>query len=428
MKKLLGSFPVKALLTLVCGIVIGFLLLLAVYALPVEPMAANVRASVPAFNGEWAREESYETLVPGYQGTQLDNSTDSAMLLHAVYESDEPITVRAAEGYRYVVDGNAFAALLEYGKGDAAQMGTSAIARYWHGYLVFLKPLLCMMSYLDIRMLLAIVQFGMLSAVIAGMCKRQLGRYVPAFLLSMLCITPWATAFSLQFSTVLLTMLAAMNALLYLPKKRFEGHGLWLFFLLTGMLTSYIDYLTYPLAAFGMPFVLCAVLYPLDSVKDEWKRFILCGICWAVGYLGMWAGKWVIAAIFGNEKWFWANLFAKIGERSSDTTADTALSYAAVLKTVIGVFVKRAYAVAGAAAVIAWLTAFVRSRKHLHLSSSVTVLTACALLPFAWYFCTQNHSYIHAFYTSRNLAVTVFAACCLFTSFLGKNLYKPNDL
>ena len=134
------------------------------------------------------------------------------------------------------------------------------------------------------------------------------------------------------------------------------------------------------------------------------------------------------AAIFGNEKWFWANLFAKIGERSSDTTADTALSYAAVLKTVIGVFVKRAYAVAGAAAVIAWLTAFVRSRKHLHLSSSVTVLTACALLPFAWYFCTQNHSYIHAFYTSRNLAVTVFAACCLFTSFLGKNLYKPNDL
>jgi len=336
--------------------------------------------------------------------------------------------VRAAEGYRYVVDGNAFAALIEYGKGDAAQMGTSAIARYWHGYLVFLKPLLCLMSYLDIRMLLAIVQGGMLAAVIAGMCKRGLSRYLPAFLLSMLCITPWTTAFSMQFSTVLVTMLAAMNALLYLPEKRFERHGLWLFFLLVGMLTSYIDYLTYPLASFGMPFVLCVLLWPLGSAKDEWKRFILCGVCWAVGYLGMWAGKWVIAAIFGNEKWFWANLFAKIGERSSDATADTVLSYATVLKTVIGVFFKRAYALIGAAAAIAWLTAFIRNRKHLHAPASATALAASSLLPFAWYFCTQNHSYIHAFYTSRNLAVTVFAACCLFTSFLCKNLYKSNDL
>lgn len=35
-------------LTLIAGIVAGFLLLLAVYALPVEPMEANVLASVPA--------------------------------------------------------------------------------------------------------------------------------------------------------------------------------------------------------------------------------------------------------------------------------------------------------------------------------------------------------------------------------------------
>lgn len=423
----------KLLMTLVIGVIVGFVLLLAVFALPVEPMAQNVLASIPAFNGEWAREDSYETLVPGYRGTQLDNSTDSAMLLHAIHENAEPITMRVAEGYRYVADGNAFAALLAYGKSGGADLPANPIARYWHGYLVFLKPLLCFMSYLDIRMLLSIVQALMIAAVTAGLSRRRLGWLIPAFVLSLICITPSAAGYSMQFSTVFCTFLAAMIALLYLPEKCFQGHRLLLFFLIVGMFTSYIDYLTYPLAAFGMPFVLCVFLFPADGFKAEWKRFILCGICWSVGYLGMWAGKWIIAGIFGNEEWFWANLFAKIGERSSDVTTEATLNYAAVLKTVVGVFIKRAYLLVAVAAAAVWMILFAKGkRKSATLCrkrlSTGSVLLASALLPFIWYFFTQNHSYIHAFYTSRNLAVTVFAACAFFSCVLSKNLYKSGKI
>lgn len=422
----------RAAFTLFLGILIGFLFLLAVYALPIAPMETNVRASIPAFNGEWAREDSYETLVPGYRGTQLDNSTDAAMLLHAVYEEDAPLARRAANGGRYVMNGNAFAALLTYGMSeDASEMLGSTIARYWHGYLVFLKPLLCFLSYLDIRMLLSILQGCMMAAVLAGLCRRKLERCIPAFVLSLLCITPSAAGFSMQFSTVFCTLLLAMIALLYLPAKCFEGQRLGLFFLLVGMFTSYVDYLTYPLASFGMPFVLCVMLFPLSRVKDEWKRLIFCGLCWAVGYLGMWAGKWVIAGLFSSESWFWQNLVAKIGERSSDVTAETTLSYLTVLKEVLGVFFKRSYLLVGAAAACIWIGALLKGKKNgsvMCFPPSVTVLIAVMLAPFAWYFCTQNHSYIHAFYTSRNLAVTVFAACCLFTSILPKNLYNSGKL
>ena len=90
----------KLLITLILGMVIGFVLLLAVYALPVEPMAANVQASVPALNGEWGEELSYYQLIPGYITTQLDNSTDASMLLAAVHDCDEPLTKRVAQGYR----------------------------------------------------------------------------------------------------------------------------------------------------------------------------------------------------------------------------------------------------------------------------------------------------------------------------------------
>jgi len=428
----MGKLPAKMLLTLLCGVILGFALLLGVYALPVEPMAEHVRVSVPALSGEWQLEGSYEAVIAGYQATQLDNSTDAAMLLHAVYEGDEPLTVKAAEGYRYVSEGNAFIALLEYEK-HGSELQANPIARYWHGYLVLLKPLLLFLNYLDIRMLLTIMQGCMMAAVIAGLCRRRLSWMVPAFVLSLLCITPSAAGLSLQFSTVFCTYLLAMILLLYLPARIFDGHGLAMFFLLTGMLTSYVDYLTYPLAAFGMPMVLCIFLFPVSGLREEWKRLILCGLCWGFGYLGMWAGKWLIAGIFGNESWFWANLLAKISERSSDTAAAVSLSYGTVLRTVLGVFFKRAYLLAAVLGAVLWLCAFLRGRRSglpagFPCAGVFTALAAVALLPFVWYFFTQNHSYIHAFYTSKNLTVSVFAVCCLFCSFLPKNLYKPEKL
>ncbi len=421
MKRL--CLPLQIALVLLAGIVIGFGLLMGVYALPTEPMAANLRASVPALNGEWGREDSYEQLLPGYRSTQLDNSTDAAMLLSAVHESDLPLTVRAAQGFCYGSEGNAFGTLLLYGQSGTEGLSTVSIARYWHGYLVFLKPLLCFFSYLDIRMLLSLVQLCLMAAVIAGLCRRGLSMLVPAFLLALLAITPFATALSLQFSTVLCTFLCAMLALLYLPAKTFAGHGLALLFLMLGMATSYLDYLTYPIASFGMPMILCLFLFPLDSWKEQLKRFFLCGLCWCVGYFGMWAGKWVLAGLFGNEAWFWPNLWAKISERSSDVSGDQTLSYGMVLRSVVGVFCKRAYLLAYLAAGLLWLGARLRRRSLPRAaqpgrSSLLTLLGVIALLPFAWYFCTQNHSYNHAFFTSRALCVTLFAAGCALCSLL----------
>ena len=402
---------------LFCGIILGFVLLLTVYALPLEPMAANVRASVPALNGEWGQEESYHQLVRGYGITQLDNSTDASMMLAAVHESDAPLVQQVISADTYSNGVNAFHTLLDYGAEEPLQ--SVSVARYWHGYLVFLKPLLMICSYLDIRMLLFIVQSMMLGLVIAGFCRRHLSRLVLPFLLSMLCIAPSVTAYSLQFSTVLLTFLGSMLCLLYLPKLREEN--LPVLFLLTGMATSYIDYLTYPVAAFGMPFVLAVFLFPKQNAKEEILRLVLLGICWCAGYFGMWAGKWIITGLFGTEKWFWPNLIAKITQRSSGETGDVALSYGTVLKQLLSLFAKRAYLLAFIPAAAGWVWKLFRSRRlpaPAHSRAQAAVLVLCALIPFAWYFCTRNHSYNHAFFTSRALSVSVFAVTALAGSFI----------
>lgn len=414
-------FASKLLAILLCGIIAGYALLLAAYALPTEPMAANVRASIPALNGEWNKEDSYEQLIPGYVTTQLDNSTDAAMLLAAVHENDLPLFTRAVEAPRYFGHANAYYTLLAWADAEPGMLESGPIARYWHGYLVVLKPLLLVMSYLDIRMLLMMVQSVLLAAVIAGLCRRNLAKLIAPFLLSLLCITPSVTGFSLQFSTALYAMLLAMVGLLYLPGKWFSLRGQMVFFLLIGMLTSYVDYLTYPLVTFCVPFVVCLFAYPEESARDEWKRAILLGVCWVLGYLGMWAGKWVLAGIFGSEQWFWPNLVATITTRTSETSGDLELSYLQVLRAVLSPFFKRAYVLAAFAAVIAYACAWLRSRRHPPVSNQSTqriLLLGVALLPFAWFFCTQNHTYNHAFYTSRTLMASVFAAACFFVTFL----------
>ncbi len=420
MKKVCGLLAI-----LFTGVLVGYFLLVAVYSLPVEPMAAHVCASVPALNGQWGSEESYEQLVKGYETTQLDNSTDAVMMLAAVYQDDQNPFVQAAEGRSYIGGETAFHTLLSYAEGETLE--SVSVARYWHGYLVLLKPLLLLFSYLDIRVILMMAQGAMIAAVIAGMCKRKLDSLVPAFLVSMICITPAITGFSLQFSTALCTALGAMMVLLYLPPRRIQSSTLSRIFLLTGMVTSYVDYLTYPIITLGMPLCLCFFLFPEAEWKKELCRFVTCCICWAIGYFGMWAGKWVIAGVLGREQWFWANLLDKIKQRSSSQSGEVAITYLDVLISVFKPFVKRAYLLAGMIIGLAWLTLFVHSRRYPAQAPQpfrAVLLVITGLMPFAWYFVTKNHSYNHAFFTSRSLAVSAFAFACLLTTFLRQ---KPDN-
>ncbi len=418
----LGTTLFRLAAILLCGIVAGFLLLVAAYALPVKPIAEHVRLSVPSMDGSWATGEiAYEQLVKGYRTTQLDNSTDAVMLLAAACESDRPLLKRVVDVSTLSYGASGYAALLEYGQNGQANMTVSPSARYWLGFLVFLKPLLLVFSYMDIRMLLIITEQLMLAAVVAGLCRRSLARFVPAFALALVCVTPAIVGFSLQFSTVFLLFMGAMLVLLYAPRVTHTRASAAAYFLVVGMATSYFDYLTYPVATFGMPFVLYLLLTPAASRREMLLGGLACLTAWLAGYFGMWAGKWAVAALLGDDPWFFANLQAKVTERNAYVSDGAALGLRDVFKAVFGVFAKKAYLLLAAAVAAACAVVFVRARRGgparpgKRPAGLAETLLLTALLPFAWYVLTANHTYNHAFFTSRALAVTVFAAGALFT-------------
>ena len=286
-----------AVLYLAC-LVASTLALTAVYCLPVRPIQEHVRVSVDAF----LEEGDNPFVLPGYKGSSLDNTTDAIMLGNALYQSELPAYQAAMEAGRAELDNeHTQLALKKYLDQDQGLTLTS-YERYWHGYLVVLKPLLLVFNYGQIRILNGIVMAILVLLILRQLWKRDLRRGMLAFLLSVAGLFPMALPYSLQFSTSFYVGTGISLFLLYRYEKIKEKEQYIEMFFLAGALTSYVDFLTYPIYALGIPLVLCIVL-DNENIGNELKRIVACACSWGSGYLLMWAGKWLIGSALLKEKW-----------------------------------------------------------------------------------------------------------------------------
>lgn len=411
------SHAAKAAAVLLCGVALGWLMLMAVYALPLEPIKENLAESLAVFNNEGGTAEDMgERVVKGYVNTWQDNRTDVMMLVFASHESDEPLYRQAAISMGYeAMDGDLVEGMREYLDNGTENLRQTTYGRYWHGYLVLLKPLLMWCNYMDIRMINMLAEGALLAALCWLMQRRGLGRYLPALLGGLVLLTPWIIPLSMQYMTCFYPMALGMLLMLWKPEFIEKRLGDWLLFMLLGMVTAYVDVLTYPLVTFGMPFILWTIIRDEEGTGAPLKAFVRLGLCWLVGYAGMWSGKWALVALFGTEADV-ASIFSSIDAR---TSAEEISRWSAVMRNLM-VFWRKPYKLMGlcyAAGFVALGLRVYGRRKPMPLSLGLTWVL-CALLPLGWYYVMADHSHTHYFYTHRILAVSAFALLCLVTRLL----------
>lgn len=75
-----------------------------------------------------------------------------------------------------------------------------------------------------------------------------------------------------------------------------DGRYLYLF-LINGMITAYLDLLTYPAAALGIPLVFFLATGKMVNFLEAVKKTIGAFASWAFGYFGIWSGKWLIGSL-----------------------------------------------------------------------------------------------------------------------------------
>ncbi len=402
--------PVKTagimLACLLLSAVIGTLLLFGAYCLPTGPIDENVRKSAEVFTAE----NTYRSIF-SWCTSMLDNFTDSYMLLEAADRTEGTVPERALLNYPGINGWGPREVLVSHYTEDTPLPKSIQYARYWHGYEILLKPLLSVMTYRGIRIVNGIAQGALVLLTCFLLSRRRLKHIILPFLLTYLMLMPLALAESLQFSACFYVAVLAM--ILMLHGKRVKPY---LVFLAAGIATSYFDLSTYPVLTFGMPAVLCFAMDPPENTKGGILRFLWIGICWALGYAGMWVLKWIIASLVTGQNIF-TDALNQLRARTSDVAQDE-VTHVAYTECAIrnAVWFLRTPASILAVCYCIWnCLPFSRrstGKDNRNEDCSVRILPylLIAVAPFVWFALTINHSYIHIFFVNKTLAVSFFAA------------------
>lgn len=415
----LAVTALKIVANLAAASVIGLALLTAVYLLPVGRIEEHVRQSAETMQ----REGDYP-VISAYFTSRLDNYTDSLMLNEAAYKTEESALQRALLVSRGSIEGlNPNEALVDHYMKGKAYESREDYARYWHGYLVLLKPLLLFLNYDQIRIANGMVQLLLLAALCCFLLQRKKGSRMAAYVIAFLMLMPLALAASMQFSSCWYVSALAALILAATPEERTD-EVLGFVFLNAGIATAYFDFLTYPAAAFGIPAVFYLALRPSAPLRTKLVNLVRAGLLWGIGYAGMWGLKWAFASLLTQQNVVADGLSSVVGRASSnlsDRENDVSgfeqllesLGKSKRLYTVtlnLGAFTHTPVVAFALAQGLYSLAKIFRSRPTWKRAAAVLIpYLLIGLTPFAWYMLIVNHSFIHFWMTNKSLAVTLLA-------------------
>lgn len=404
---------------LVISALAGTLLLTLVFCIPTEPMRRKASASLDYMiqSAEDMKEGSFSRYLWGHKETY----TDAIMVQNAI-ESRQDKNVFEEAMWVYHSDLNPDywtpeASLKSYCSGVFdGEIYTYTYARYWHGYLIYLKPLLLLFSWKQLVILGAALQLFMLTAVVVlSVRKKQAGLGI-AVLTGFVYMKPVIMAASLTMAVCSVITLGALLLMLCRHQRIAAKGGYPVMFLMIGILTAYFDFLTYPIVTLGFP--LCAYfLFETDDPTGKGLRKLAgYSFSWGVGYAGMWALKWVIADLtlhtgtIKDALWSILGRTEVIGGRPRLNGGFYTISLN--LQEYDFPFYSIGAVLLGIAALAAVLAAVIKKRVKPALSG-VLLFAAIFCIPFVWIIVVQHHSALHARFTFRIIGIAAMALYCI---------------
>lgn len=395
--------------TVIFSALAALLLMCAAYSIPLKPIDDHAREAAAVVQDEG----TYPKLFP-WCTSQLDNWVDSLKIQLASYNkqggsSVEKALKNYAGGFNGVSDPRAVLSE-HYLNGIDYDMEWS-YSRYWHGYLVVLKPLLYFFSYSKIRIMNGIVQVALFFLICLLMCRRKHKELIIPWLLTYLMMMPMALAKSLQFSPCFYIMSLSLASLLLLNG---ENRACWVF-LITGMLTSFFDLLTYPAATFGVPAVLYTALYAKEINAKTIAKQIKNGVFWVAGYGGLWLSKWIMGNLLTDRDVI-GDALRELGIRTGKLSEDGSRIYG--IRACLSDNLKAFFHTPASWLVLFFcvgllILAVYRLVHHSTLDIKPLIYYCLIILiPFLWYVTARNHSAIHYWFTNKALSITVFSLMC----------------
>ena len=294
-------------------------------------------------------------------------------------------------------------------------------SRYWHGTAGLIRIL---HLFTNIRVIKALCFFCLL--LLFGNTLRVLVRRGHwdlglCLLASLFWVQAWNLRLSMEYLPCFLICFGLCPAFLNLEKQ--GDFFLMLLSIASGTLTAFFDFLTTETVTILIPLILVMAVRSrerrLSTPLSAAKLLVRCALCWLLAYGGMFLLKWVLVSLATGENHFLSGLDSAGRRIGGEVTGGQ-------LRKKPGFFM----------AIAANLSALFSGSSRTEYRLVIGMLLCLALLAFLLYRFSQfkgklrpgtvfilllgslvllrygllaNHSYLHAFFTYRALASTIFS-------------------
>lgn len=204
---------ILSICVLLVSVAVGYFLLVLAYSIPVEHMQENMRKSVEVFE----KEGTYPKVMWNYN-SRLDNYSDAFMLMMASYKTDESPWNAALHSYMYFGQYPDKVFVSIYGSGGEDYF-IDSYSRFWHGYEIFIKPVLCFMNYKFIRVLMAVTQCLLIGILAYNLYKYD-RRLIFPILGMWVFLNPVALAMSMQLNTIATVTIVMLIATVLMLRRK----------------------------------------------------------------------------------------------------------------------------------------------------------------------------------------------------------------
>lgn len=303
-------------------------------------------------------------------------------------------------------------------------------ARYWHGYLGVLRPLLALFDYSEIRIVLLIVTIICVISLIVLICKKINILSGIIYCIGLLSVSIFIVTKSIN--EILIFLVAFISSIILLIRYNKIKH-IGIFFFVVGSVSSFIDLLTAPLVTLGITAITYFLLMQKEEEKAEIKKYILeilkIGISWTLGYGITWASKWVITELIYNrpiisqaieQALFRSDIPQYKGEDLFGTFDVIKRNLEFLSPTVyIGVFT---------IVVIYIIVMMIKNfKKDIDFKENIKKCVPYIIIfffPLVWYIVLKQHSYTHVNFTYRLLIISVICVLIMASKILKE---KPEN-
>ena len=405
-------------------LILGVSLLVVTSKIPKEYIEKNIEESTPYLS----KNTEINFIKRKHPFMWLHIYADE-MLLNIIYNIDTSKPLESVLEAKYFDDG---LASLKKQMEDKSQVANTEYIRYWHGSMIFIRPMLTIFDIHQIYIINAII-IGILTVVLLSILfKKKQKLLVILFAIAFAMTGSIFVPFCLEYTWVYMIMLITSIIAILIEKKKNGNKNLKVVFFISGILTCFFDFLSAELLTILVPLTLILGIRikerRLGSLKENLIFSISSIILWAIGYFEMWIAKWILASIVLNIN-------------ALDFVVDKALvrvngAYEfeniseiyreAIPKNIFSLFplnlLKEKFLLIYflVIAVIAFLV-LKKDKKEL---KNIVPFLIILILPYIRYIILANHSYRHYFFTFREQFSTIICIILIFIYGIDKNKFK----